>query len=110
MSVQASHILVKHQGSRNPTSWRDSDGVQIKKRTKEQAHTTLEKFIEEIKSGKRTFQEIAFAESECGSAQNHGDLGIFIFQHSVKIFFRKINYNSSMNMHQFSLGLNVFSV
>lgn len=89
MSVQASHILVKHQGSRNPTSWRDPKGVQITKRTKEQAHATLEKFIEEIKSGKRTFQEIAFAESECGSAQSHGDLGILFFKTELKSSLRK---------------------
>lgn len=75
MSVQASHILVKHKGSRNPTSWKDPKGVQITQRTREQAHATLEKFIEEINSGKRTFQEIAIAESDCGSAQSYGDLG-----------------------------------
>ena len=32
--MRASHILVKHQGSRRTASWKDQDGVQIKTRTK----------------------------------------------------------------------------
>lgn len=77
MSVQASHILVKHEGSRNPTSWKDSKGTQIRARTREQAHTTLNGFIQELKEGKRTFAEIAQVESDCGSARSGGDLGVF---------------------------------
>ena len=34
MEVRASHLLVKHQGSRRAASWRDPDGVVITKRTK----------------------------------------------------------------------------
>jgi hypothetical protein len=47
--VRASHLLVKHQGSRRPASWKDESGAVITKRTKEQVrsncplfHTTLE--------------------------------------------------------------------
>lgn len=32
--MRASHILVKHQGSRRTASWKDVDGVAIKNRTK----------------------------------------------------------------------------
>lgn len=32
--MRASHILVKHQGSRRTASWKDVDGVDIKQRTK----------------------------------------------------------------------------
>lgn len=32
--MRASHILVKHQGSRRTASWKDTEGVQIKTRTK----------------------------------------------------------------------------
>lgn len=32
--MRASHILVKHQGSRRTASWKDVDGVDIKERTK----------------------------------------------------------------------------
>ena len=35
--VRASHLLVKHQGSRRPASWRDPDGQHIPKKTKEAA-------------------------------------------------------------------------
>lgn len=34
--VRASHLLVKHQGSRRPASWKDESGAVITKRTKEQ--------------------------------------------------------------------------
>jgi hypothetical protein len=40
--VRASHILIKHQGSRRLASWRDPDGSEIKNRTREQAVTTLQ--------------------------------------------------------------------
>jgi NIMA-interacting peptidyl-prolyl cis-trans isomerase 1 len=77
MSVQASHILVKHEGSRNPTSWKDPKGEKIRVRTREQAHTTLQGFVNDITSGKKTFSEIATTESDCGSAKAGGDLGVF---------------------------------
>lgn len=34
VAMRASHILVKHQGSRRTASWKDVDGVDIKTRTK----------------------------------------------------------------------------
>ena len=40
--VRASHLLVKHQGSRRPASWRDPDGAVITKRSKAAALDELE--------------------------------------------------------------------
>jgi hypothetical protein len=37
--VRASHLLVKHQGSRRPASWKDESGAVITKRTKEQVRS-----------------------------------------------------------------------
>jgi NIMA-interacting peptidyl-prolyl cis-trans isomerase 1 len=39
--VRASHLLVKHQGSRRPASWRDESGQYISKKTKEAAQDEL---------------------------------------------------------------------
>eukprot|EP00041_Stephanoeca_diplocostata_P016690 m.329757 g.329757 ORF g.329757 m.329757 type:complete len:125 (+) comp20450_c1_seq17:302-676(+) len=77
VSSTASHILIKHQGSRRLASWKDEDGVEIKKRTKEQAHARLKELREQIVSGKQAFMDIARTESDCGSAQDGGDLGEF---------------------------------
>ena len=39
--VAASHLLIKHQGSRRPASWKDESGAEITKRTKEAAKEIL---------------------------------------------------------------------
>ena len=49
--VRASHLLVKHQGSRRPASWRDPDGQHIPKKTKEAARDELLAYREQIASG-----------------------------------------------------------
>uniref|UniRef100_A0A7S2XKE8 Peptidyl-prolyl cis-trans isomerase n=1 Tax=Lotharella oceanica TaxID=641309 RepID=A0A7S2XKE8_9EUKA len=78
--VRASHILVKHQESRRLASWKDPAGVEIKKRTVQDADNILEGYLSTIKSAsdaKSTFAEIAKKNSDCGSAKNGGDLGPF---------------------------------
>jgi len=76
-TVRASHLLIKHQGSRRPASWKDPNGEQIKNRTKEQAIAILLKHRQEIAEGKAKFADLAKVHSDCGSAQNGGDLGVF---------------------------------
>ena len=46
--VRASHLLVKHSGSRRPASWRDPDGQLIGVKTKEAAIAELLAFREQI--------------------------------------------------------------
>eukprot|EP00471_Norrisiella_sphaerica_P006558 CAMPEP_0184492560 /NCGR_PEP_ID=MMETSP0113_2-20130426/23636_1 /TAXON_ID=91329 /ORGANISM="Norrisiella sphaerica, Strain BC52" /LENGTH=232 /DNA_ID=CAMNT_0026877429 /DNA_START=46 /DNA_END=744 /DNA_ORIENTATION=+ len=78
--VRASHILVKHEESRRLASWKDPNGVEIKKRTVADADKILEGFLATIKASsdkKATFAEIASKHSDCGSAKNGGDLGTF---------------------------------
>ncbi|XP_003972352.1 peptidyl-prolyl cis-trans isomerase NIMA-interacting 1 [Takifugu rubripes] len=70
--VQCSHILVKHNRSRRPSSWRQ----QTVTRTKEEALEIILGYIEDIKSGKE-FEVLASQFSDCSSARNNGDLGLF---------------------------------
>lgn len=73
-TVRCSHILQKHNGSRRPyDSYRNKPVT----RTKEEALANIKKFREDIVSKKATFEEVAKAYSECGSAAKGGDLGEF---------------------------------
>ncbi len=72
-SVRCSHILVKHAGSRRPSSWR-CPTVTL---SKEAALARLAAFRAEIVAGTRSFESIAQAESDCGSHERGGDLGDF---------------------------------
>ncbi|KAA6394801.1 MAG: putative Peptidyl-prolyl cis-trans isomerase NIMA-interacting 1 [Streblomastix strix] len=80
--VRASHILVKHKNSRNPSSWRQKQVT----RSKEEAIQILEGYIQQIKSGEKDFAEIARQYSDCGSAKNGGDLGPFGHGQMMKPF------------------------
>ncbi|TDL19387.1 FKBP-like protein, partial [Rickenella mellea] len=82
--VRASHILVKHEGSRNPTSWKQP-GVQIK-RTEAQAIEDLRRFQDDLERAreeggpsaeKLKFEQLAKEHSDCSSHENNGDLGKF---------------------------------
>ena len=76
-SVRASHLLVKHSGSRRPASWRDPDGSKfIKAKTKAQALAELAVFRQRIVAGE-DFATLASQYSDCGSASAGGDLGVF---------------------------------
>jgi len=72
-SVRCSHILVKHKGSRNPSSWKQSTIT----RSKEEAIKMIKGFREQILSEEKSFEEIARVESDCSSAKHDGDLRHF---------------------------------
>ncbi|CEO96263.1 peptidylprolyl isomerase [Plasmodiophora brassicae] len=71
--IRASHILVKHVGSRNPSSWREKDIT----RSEDDALRAITSFRKAIVSGDRTFEDIARSESDCSSHSRSGDLGKF---------------------------------
>eukprot|EP00611_Tribonema_gayanum_P010644 TRINITY_DN20701_c0_g1_i1.p1 TRINITY_DN20701_c0_g1~~TRINITY_DN20701_c0_g1_i1.p1 ORF type:complete len:113 (-),score=14.18 TRINITY_DN20701_c0_g1_i1:46-384(-) len=74
--MRARHILVKHQGSRRPASWKDPEGIEISARSREQAIAMLN----DIRASIRTpedFARVAQTASDCSSARNGGDLGEF---------------------------------
>lgn len=71
--IRACHLLVKHQNSRRPSSWREK----VITRTKEEAVEELKKYIGYIEEGRNTIEELAETFSDCNSAKNRGDLGYF---------------------------------
>lgn len=71
--VRCSHLLVKHNQSRRPSSWRE----QMITRSKDEAVELIQKYIEQIKSGEEAFETLASQFSDCSSAKNGGDLGQF---------------------------------
>ncbi|XP_010489500.1 PREDICTED: peptidyl-prolyl cis-trans isomerase Pin1-like [Camelina sativa] len=75
--VKASHILIKHQGSRRKASWKDPEGKIIMTITREAAVEQLKSIREDIVSGKANFEEVATRVSDCSSAKRGGDLGPF---------------------------------
>ncbi|KAK7262943.1 hypothetical protein RJT34_30525 [Clitoria ternatea] len=75
--VRASHVLIKHEGSRRKASWKDPEGQVIKNTTRDTAVSQLKAFREDIIAGKATFEDIAARFSDCSSAKRGGDLGPF---------------------------------
>eukprot|EP01118_Nematostelium_gracile_P017886 TRINITY_DN7782_c0_g1_i1.p1 TRINITY_DN7782_c0_g1~~TRINITY_DN7782_c0_g1_i1.p1 ORF type:complete len:117 (+),score=37.24 TRINITY_DN7782_c0_g1_i1:101-451(+) len=75
--VKCSHLLVKHQGSRRPASWKDPEGKIIQQRSKADAIKLLQEYRSQIKEDKSNFADLASKHSDCGSASSGGDLGFF---------------------------------
>jgi len=79
LEVRVRHILLKHEDSRNPNSWRDNGVSKVCMRTRAQAYTILKQLL--IKwQGNCTEEEFctaAFEVSDCSSAKRMGDLGFF---------------------------------
>jgi peptidyl-prolyl cis-trans isomerase NIMA-interacting 1 len=80
--VQVLHLLKKHSGSRRPASWRCDNITQ----SKEVAIQQITQFRSELMNILNTrgpaemetaFKNIAFQESDCGSHERGGDLGMF---------------------------------
>ena len=80
--VQCLHILRKHSGSRRPASWRCANITQSKEEAiaqithiRAQLEETLDK--QGYSNMLSLFKSIAAVESDCGSAERGGDLGLF---------------------------------
>ncbi|KAF8879233.1 hypothetical protein CPB85DRAFT_1341906 [Mucidula mucida] len=71
--VRASHLLVKHSGSRRPASWKDPNIT----RSKEEAIDILKGYQAEIGGSKEKFAQLAQLHSDCSSHEKGGDLGFF---------------------------------
>lgn len=71
--VRVAHILIKHQGSRRPSSWRNPNIT----RSKDEAIQTAENLKQVITSGQKTLGDLAVTESDDNSASKRGDLGFF---------------------------------
>ena len=75
--ARASHILVKHAGSRRRASWRDPEGVAIEARSEGAAKAMLAKFRAQIERGEGDVAGFAETHSDCDTAKHGGDLGWF---------------------------------
>jgi len=71
--VKVSHILVKHNESRRPSSWKEDKIT----RTRNEALELIKKFRKQIESDVISFADLASKESDCNSASRGGDLGYF---------------------------------
>ena len=71
--VRASHILVKHVQSRNPSSWREKTIT----RSVEDAIQRIKYLRDVVLRGDAPFEVVASHESDCRSARDGGDLGSF---------------------------------
>ncbi|EFC48434.1 rotamase domain-containing protein [Naegleria gruberi] len=74
--VKVSHLLIKHNQSRNPSSWKEKNIT----RSKKDATEILEGLREDIFNAEdmaEKFQELASVHSDCSSAKRGGDLGFF---------------------------------
>jgi len=71
--VRASHLLVKHSGSRRPSSWKEENIT----RSKEEAIQILKGYEAEINGSPEKFAQLAQKHSDCSSHEKGGDLGSF---------------------------------
>ncbi|KAF8215797.1 rotamase-domain-containing protein [Mycena galopus ATCC 62051] len=71
--VRASHLLVKHNGSRRPASWKENKIT----RSKEEAIEILRGHQAQIGTSAEKFGELARVHSDCSSHDQGGDLGWF---------------------------------
>jgi NIMA-interacting peptidyl-prolyl cis-trans isomerase 1 len=74
-TVRASHILIKHEGSRRKASWKDPEGRVISATTRADAAARLGELRDQILSGRGSFADLAAQHSDCSSARRGGDLG-----------------------------------
>ncbi|KAK0276510.1 peptidyl-prolyl cis-trans isomerase Pin1 [Friedmanniomyces endolithicus] len=71
--IRCAHLLVKHQESRRPSSWREAQIT----RTKDEAYDIIQNYYRRINSGTTSLGDLATTESDCPSARKRGDLGFF---------------------------------
>ncbi|RPB22296.1 hypothetical protein L211DRAFT_839954 [Terfezia boudieri ATCC MYA-4762] len=68
--IRCAHLLVKHKGSRKPSSWKTAEIT----RTKEEAMSIILGYEAKIRAGSVHLADLAVEESDCSSARKRGDL------------------------------------
>lgn len=68
--IRAAHLLVKHSGSRRPSSWRNND-ITI---SRNEAMQIIRQHQQRISNGEISLGDLAVTESDCSSARKRGDL------------------------------------
>ncbi|EGV61409.1 peptidyl-prolyl cis-trans isomerase Pin1 [Yamadazyma tenuis] len=72
--VRATHLLVKHNQSRRPKSWKSPDGIT---RSRDDAIRLIKQYREKVLKENIPLGDLAATESDCSSHSQHGDLGWF---------------------------------
>lgn len=104
--VQCSHLLVKHSGSRRPSSWRQED-ITI---NKEEAREVLLGYKAQIDCGEKTLGELAREFSDCSSAKRDGDLGPFkrgVMQHAFETVSYSLDVGEMSDIVETDSGLHL---
>lgn len=73
-TVRATHLLVKHNQSRRPRSWKSPSGIT---RTRDDAIKLIKQYREQVLSQGISLGDLAETESDCSSHSQKGDLGYF---------------------------------
>ena len=94
--MRCSHLLVKHAGSRRPSSWREENIT----RTKDEAFEIIDQYRKQIEAGEVTLEELAAKYSDCSSAKRGGDLGPF-GKGMIVMYAHICYYNNELNILQF---------
>jgi NIMA-interacting peptidyl-prolyl cis-trans isomerase 1 len=97
-TVRASHILIKHQGSRRKASWKDPDGRIISATTRADAAARLLDLRNQILSGQANFADLAARHSDCSSARRGGDLGTYDLSRSRSVFFSLLSCAAEIDL------------
>jgi NIMA-interacting peptidyl-prolyl cis-trans isomerase 1 len=74
--VRVRHLLVKHDKSRRPSSWRE----EVITRTESEAQSILQSYRDEIMNSEnpgKKFEEMAQKYSDCNSARHGGIINFF---------------------------------
>lgn len=79
--IRCAHLLVKHAGSRRPSSWREANIT----RSKDEAFDIIRGYDSKIKSGETSLGDLATTESDCSSARKRGDLYVNLALPSSRI-------------------------
>ncbi|KAK4359542.1 hypothetical protein RND71_021771 [Anisodus tanguticus] len=75
--VRASHILIKHEGSRRKSSWKGPEGRIISNTTRDAIVSQLKDFRDDIIFSKSNFEDVVSRFSDYSFAKCGGDLGPF---------------------------------
>lgn len=108
--VQVLHILRKHAGSRRPASWR-CDNINQSKQDSIQQCTDIKASLEQTLKSQgynamlKMFKDVAYEQSDCGSHEKGGDLGMFgrgklpMFIYTLAYLFHRSQHYTSFIDH-----------
>nr|BAK04051.1 predicted protein [Hordeum vulgare subsp. vulgare] len=79
--VRASHILIKHEGSRRKAFWKGPEGQVISATTRADAAACLGELRAQILAGRASFADLVAQHSDCSSARCDVDLADVVLLH-----------------------------